>query len=74
MFNRLENNTITRTPSLLLVDGKHIFTTDETIYNSQGYYRLQTADYPNDDNSYEPQYILEGNVIVQNWIKTKTEE
>lgn len=74
MFYRLENNTIKRAPSPLLVDGKHIFTTDETIYNAQGYYRLQTADYPDDNNSYEPQYTLEGNVIVQNWIKTKTEE
>ena len=63
---------ITRTqiksaPYPLRIDGQDIFTTDETIYNENGYYRLEREEYPTDEKVYSPYYILEGNIIKQKW-------
>lgn len=64
---------ITRTqiksaPRPLRIDGKDIFTTDETIYNENGYYRLEQEPYPKDETHYyNPYYELIDNVIWQKW-------
>ena len=63
---------ITRTqirlaPYPLRIDGKDIFTTDETIYNENGYYRLEREEYPQDEKVYSPYYEMQGNIIKQKW-------
>lgn len=64
MVNRTQ---IKNAPRPLRIDGKDIFTTDEKIYNENGYYRLEWEDYPQDEKVYSPYYILEGNIIKQKW-------
>lgn len=70
-FYCIENNTLKQAPSPLLVDGRHIFTTDEEIYNAQGYYKLKAAEHPDDGKSYESHYTLEGNEILQSWVEVE---
>lgn len=68
MFYQIINETtIKKAPKPLKIDGKDVFTNSEAIHNEQGYYRLLTSEYPQDDKIYEAQYILQDNVIVQSW-------
>lgn len=71
LYKFINETTITLCPHPLRIDGSDVFTTDEAVYNSQGFYKLKSADYPDDDKSYEPRYTLEGNVIVQSWVEAE---
>jgi hypothetical protein len=69
MFYKLINATkIQKAPKPLKIDGKDVFTNSEKIHNEQGYFRLLTSDYPQDDNFYFPKYKLIGTLIVQEWV------
>ena len=68
MYYQLVNETsIKKAPIPLVIDGKDVFTNDEKIYNSQGYFALTSADYPNDKKNYTSKYILKDNNILQVW-------
>ena len=54
-------------PKLLRVGNKDVFTNDEKIYNEQGYYKMQSSDYPQDEKSYIPTYELDDNIIIKGW-------
>ena len=70
MFYKLiDENTVKSVPNPLSVNGKDVFTNSEEILNAQGYFKLETSEYPQDGSIYEPRYTLEGNVIVQYWVK-----
>ena len=66
-YELISRTQIKSAPYPLRIDGKDIFTTDETIYNANEYYRLEREDYPTDEKVYSPYYILEGNIIKQKW-------
>ena len=66
-YKFIDENTIKLAPHPLSIDGRDVFTNDEKIYNEQGYFRLKSAEYPQDDNIYECKYVLKDNVIVQSW-------
>jgi hypothetical protein len=69
MFYKLINETtIQRAPRPLVINDEHVFTNSEAIHNEQGYFRLLTSDYPQDDNFYFPKYKLIGTLIVQEWV------
>ena len=75
MFYKLINeNTIKSAPNPLSVNGKDVFTNSEEILNAEGYFKLRIADYPQDGNVYEPKYILEDNIIIQDWVKVEEGE
>ena len=68
MFYRIiDKHTIEKAPRPLKIDGKDVFTNDEVIYNSQGYYKLEREEYPDDGREYIPYYELEDNIIIQKW-------
>lgn len=68
MFYKIINETsIEKAPTPLEIGGKNIFTNDEEIYNSQGYFALISTDYPNDKKNYTAKYILKDNKILQVW-------
>jgi hypothetical protein len=68
MFYKLINETtIKKAPKPLKIDGKDVFGNSEKLHNDNGYYKLEQIPYPQDGNSYEPIYRLDGNLIVQNW-------
>ena len=70
MFYKLINeNEIKKAPNPLIIDGAAVFTNREEIFNEQGYYRLISAEYPQDEKFYFPKYRQEGNVIVQEWFE-----
>ena len=70
MFYQLINeNEIQKAPKPLKINGRDVFTNSETIHNEQGYYRLLTSEYPQDEKYYEARYELQGNVIVQSWVE-----
>jgi hypothetical protein len=72
MFYKLiSESTIQKAPKPLKIDGKDVFTNKEEIYNSQGYYRLLTTDYPQDDKIYQPKYRQQGLYIIQDWIEVE---
>lgn len=66
-YELIDKYTIRLAPHPLRIEGEDIFTTDETIYNENGYYRLEREDYPQDEKEYSPYYELSGNVITQKW-------
>lgn len=73
MFYQLINeNEIKQAPKPLKIDGKDVFGNSEKLHNDNGYYRLSEMLYPQDGNSYEPIYRLEGNVIIQEWKVAET--
>ena len=60
MFYKFINeNTIEKAPKPLRIGNKTIFTNSEKIYNEQGYYKVVSAEYPQDDKIYKPTYTLE---------------
>ena len=68
MFYQLINeNEIKKAPKPLKIGGKDVFGNSEKLHNDNGYYRLSETPYPQDGNSYEPIYHLEGNLIIQEW-------
>ena len=70
MFYKFINeHEIKKAPKPLKIGGKDVFTNSEAIHNEQGYFRLLTSEYPQDDNFYFPKYRKEGNVIVQEWVE-----
>lgn len=70
MFYKLINeNTIEKSPKPLRIGNKTIFTNSEKIYNEQGYYKVVSAEYPQDDKIYKPTYTLENNVIIKGWVE-----
>lgn len=67
-YELINETTIKPSPRPLRIGDKDIFTTDEKIYNDNGYYRLEREDYPEDEEySYSMYYELIGNVIYQKW-------
>ena len=75
MFYKLINETtIEKAPNPLLVDGKHIFTNSEEVFNKNGYYKLTKTDYPEDSKYYENKYTLMDNIITQVWVEIKIPE
>ena len=72
MFYKLINeSTIEKAPKPLKIDGKDVFTNSDKIYNEQGYYQLVDTEYPQDNKTYKPTYMLENNVIVKGWVETE---
>lgn len=68
MYYKLKNrNFIKKAPYPLHIGDRDVFTTDETIYNEQGYYALTRTEYPQDEKSYQPYYEFEENKIIQKW-------
>lgn len=64
-YKILNENTITKAPSILKIDGKSVYTNDEKIYNNEGYYKLKIEDKA--DGDYIPKYFLQNKIIVQKW-------
>lgn len=75
MFFKLINaTTIQKAPKPLKIDGKDVFTNSEQIHNEQGYFRLLTSDYPQDDKYYQPKYRQQGLYIIQDWVEGALDE
>lgn len=66
-FELTDNNTVKKAPRPLKIEGKDVFTTSEEIHNEQGYFRVENAEYPNDDKAYRPIYKMGQGVILQEW-------
>ena len=66
-YELIDRLTIKNAPRPLRIGDEDIFTTDETIYNANGYYRLEREEYPTDEKEYTPYYELIENVIWQKW-------
>ena len=66
-YRLISRTQIKPAPRPLRIDGQDIFTTDEQIYNDNGYYRLEREEYPEDEKEYTPYYEVIGNVIWQKW-------
>ena len=66
-YEYINRTQIKPAPRPLKIDGKDIFTTDEAIYNANGYYRLEAEEYPQDEKQYTPYYEMGDNVILQKW-------
>lgn len=74
MFFKIINETkIQKAPKPLKIDGKDVFTNSEQIHNEQGYYRLLTSDYPQDEKYYEPKYKQIGTLIIQEWVEAEVQ-
>ena len=75
MFYKLiDEHTIEKAPNPLLVDGKHVFTNSEEVFNQNGYYKVVKTEYPQDEKYYESKYVLEDNTIRQVWVEVVIEE
>ncbi len=70
-YKYINENTVEKAPKMLNIGGKDVFTNNEKIYNSQGYYKLLLSEHPKDDKLYKPVYILGENVIVKDWVETE---
>ena len=68
-YQFINEQTIKKAPKPLKIGGKDVFTNNEQIHNEQGYFRLLTSEYPQDEKHYEARYELQGNVIVQSWVE-----
>lgn len=68
-YEYINEKTIKNAPNPLKINGKDIFTNSEKIYNENGYYRLESAEYPQGDKYYEPRYLLNNGVITQYWVE-----
>lgn len=73
-YKYINESTIEKAPNPLKIENQDVFTNSEAIHNEQGYYRLITTDYPQDDKVYQPTYSLENNVIVQAWVEVAENE
>lgn len=72
-FKIIDKYTVKKTPRPLKIDGKDVFTTSEEIHNGQGYFRVENAEYPNDDKAYRPVYKMGDNAILQTWEEVVSE-
>lgn len=73
-FKLINENEIKKAPKPLKIDGGDVFTNSEQIHNEQGYYRLLTSDYPQDDKVYEARYKQIGTLIIQEWVEGAKDE
>ena len=75
MFYKLiDENTIEKVSNPIIANRKHIFTNSEEVFNENGYYKIEKAEYPQDEKYYESKYVLEDNVIRQVWVEVEIEE
>ena len=74
MFYKLiDTYTVEKAPRPLKIEGKDIFTTSEEIHNEQGFYRIVTAEYPDDEKAYMPIYSIGENAILLTWEEVSSE-
>lgn len=69
-FKYIDRYTIEPAPYPLTIDDEDYFTTDESLYNQYGYYRVEYVDYPIDNKQYKIYYIEPTklqNYIIQDW-------
>lgn len=68
-YKYINEDTIDRAPTPLRVaiNNKIVYTNDERVYNENKYYKLIEEDMPQDEYTYIPKYILEGNKIYKKW-------
>ena len=69
-YKIIDENTIRKAPKPLNIGGKDVFTNSEEIHNEQGYFKLVNTEYPQDEKTYQPIYIVKDNTIVRGWIET----
>ena len=69
-YKFIDQNTIRKAPKPLNIGGKDVFTNSEEIHNEQGYFKLVNTEYPQDEKTYQPIYIVKDNTIVRGWIET----
>lgn len=72
-FKFIDKYTVEKAPRPLKIEDKDVFTTSEEIHNEQGYFRVENAEYPNDDKAYRPIYTMGDNVILQTWEEVVSE-
>lgn len=72
-FKIIDKYTLEKAPRPLKIEDKDVFTTSEEIHNEQGYFRVENAEYPNDDKAYRPIYTMGEGVILQIWEETQSE-
>jgi hypothetical protein len=72
-FKIIDKYTVVKTPRPLKIEGKDVFTTSEEIHNEQGYFRVENAEYPNDDKAYRPIYKIGEGAILQEWEEIPSE-
>ena len=72
-FKIIDRYTLEKAPRPLKIEDKDVFTTSEEIHNEQGYFRVENAEYPNDDKAYRPIYTMGEGVILQIWEETQSE-
>lgn len=72
-FKFIDKYTVEKAPRPLKIEDKDVFTTSEEIHNEQGYFRVENAEYPNDDKAYRPLYTMGEGVILQIWEETQSE-
>ena len=72
-FKFIDKYTLEKAPRPLKIEDKDVFTTSEEIHNEQGYFRVENAEYPNDDKAYRPIYTMGDGVILQIWEETQSE-
>lgn len=73
-FKLIDKYTVEKAPRPLKIEGKDVFTTSEEIHNEQGYFRVENAEYPNDDKAYRPVYKMGEGVILQTWEEIENTE
>lgn len=66
-FKFIDKYTVENAPRPLKIEDKDVFTTSEEIHNEQGYFRVENAEYPNDEKAYRPVYSMGDGVILQEW-------
>lgn len=72
-FKIIDKYTVKKTPRPLKIEGKDVFTTSEETHNEQGFYRVENAEYPNDDKAYRPAYSMGEGVILQTFEEMPSE-
>ena len=72
-FKIIDRYTLEKAPRPLKIEDKDVFTTSEEIHNEQGYFRVENAEYPNDDKAYRPIYTMGEGVILQVWEEIPSE-
>ena len=66
-YKFISKNQIEKAPYPLHIGNEYVHTTDEAVYNEQGYYTLEREEYPQDGCNYKPYYELSENKIIQKW-------
>lgn len=73
-FKLIDKHNLEKAPRPLKIEDKDVFTTSEEIHNEQGYFRVENAEYPNDDKEYRPIYTMGEGVILQSFEEIEVEE